>query len=79
MEYYSGIIRKNDVYLYLNIKSLYFNFQDNMIPRIPLEKRIFDSIESSFITALLGPRQCGKTTIAKSITEKLKSSDIQKW
>jgi len=38
-----------------------------MIARNTLENRIVDSLESNPITALLGPRQCGKTTIAKSI------------
>lgn len=57
----------------MNIKSWYFNFQDIVIPRIALQKRIIDSLGSSPITALLGPRQCGKTTIAKFISNQQKS------
>ena len=44
-----------------------------MLRRTDLEKQIIDSIESSPITILLGPRQCGKTTIARSIAHLRKS------
>ncbi len=40
-----------------------------MIERPALQNRIRDSLESYPITALLGPRQCGKTTIARSIAD----------
>jgi predicted AAA+ superfamily ATPase len=40
-----------------------------MVPRTVLKKRILASIESNPITALLGPRQCGKTTIARIISD----------
>jgi predicted AAA+ superfamily ATPase len=43
-----------------------------MIDRPALLKRIYDSLESYPITALLGPRQCGKTTMAKLITAQIK-------
>lgn len=45
-----------------------------MIPRESLEKQITDSIGLFPITALIGPRQCGKTTIAKSIAANRLSS-----
>ena len=44
-----------------------------LLQRKDLEKQIIDSLESSPITILLGPRQCGKTTIARSITQNRKS------
>jgi uncharacterized protein len=44
-----------------------------LLQRNDLEKQIVDSLESSPITILLGPRQCGKTTIARLIAEKRKS------
>ncbi len=45
-----------------------------MIPRILLQKQIHKSIRENPITALLGPRQCGKTTIAKTIASDQKST-----
>ncbi|RPI79716.1 MAG: ATP-binding protein [Desulfobacteraceae bacterium] len=39
-----------------------------MIERHDLVKRIQKSLDRSRITALLGPRQCGKTTLAKKIS-----------
>ena len=57
----------------MNIKSIHFNFQGKMVPRTDLEKRILDSIESFPVTAILGPRQCGKTTMARSITGNFES------
>ena len=44
-----------------------------LLKRNDLPKQIIDSIESSPITILPGPRQCGKTTIARSITKNRKS------
>ncbi len=38
-----------------------------MIKREKLKERIINSINLSKITAILGPRQCGKTTISKQI------------
>lgn len=38
-----------------------------MIKRDKLKERIINSINRSKITAILGPRQCGKTTISKQI------------
>jgi uncharacterized protein len=40
-----------------------------MIQRAQLQKRIENSISASPITAILGPRQCGKTTISRLIAE----------
>jgi len=40
-----------------------------MIDRFALQNQILDSLESNPITALLGPRQCGKTTIARSLAK----------
>ena len=40
-----------------------------MIDRFALQNRILDSLESNPITAILGPRQCGKTTIARSLAK----------
>lgn len=37
-----------------------------MIDRIRLRQRVVDSLANFRITALLGPRQCGKTTLARS-------------
>jgi uncharacterized protein len=34
-----------------------------------LEKELFDSLESSPVTGLLGPRQCGKSTLARHLVE----------
>jgi uncharacterized protein len=38
-----------------------------MISRPELTERVFDGLRSSPVTALLGPRQCGKTTLAREI------------
>ena len=39
------------------------------LDRKNFEQRIFDSMERNPVTAILGPRQCGKTTIARRISE----------
>ena len=36
-----------------------------MIPRIELEGRVREALGRSPVVALLGPRQCGKTTLAR--------------
>ena len=36
------------------------------VPRDQLGRRVRAGIEASPVTALLGPRQCGKTTLARS-------------
>lgn len=41
---------------------------DTLIARPRLMRRISRSLERSRITALLGPRQCGKTTLARQLT-----------
>ena len=38
-----------------------------MLPRIELEKKIENALQRSVITAILGPRQCGKTTICRMV------------
>ena len=38
-----------------------------MIPRHDSESRVADALARSPVTALLGPRQCGKTTLARAI------------
>ena len=39
-----------------------------MVLRTFLLEELLDSIENNPITAILGPRQCGKTTLTKAIT-----------
>ncbi|NTW31984.1 MAG: ATP-binding protein [Bacteroidetes bacterium] len=39
-----------------------------------IEKEITESLKKAPVTAILGPRQCGKSTIAKKITKHLKGS-----
>ncbi|MDP6019155.1 MAG: AAA family ATPase, partial [Candidatus Latescibacteria bacterium] len=38
-----------------------------MIPRLRHEERVERALRRAPITALLGPRQCGKTTLARSL------------
>jgi uncharacterized protein len=45
-----------------------------MLPRLELEKKIEKSLKRSVITAILGPRQCGKTTISRIIGQKYNSA-----
>jgi hypothetical protein len=45
-----------------------------MIPRPHPIERIDQSFQIHPITALLGPRQCGKTTLARMISEGKKST-----
>lgn len=42
----------------------------NMIPRPEPVQKIIDSFKIHPVTALLGPRQCGKTTLAKIIAQR---------
>ena len=35
-----------------------------------IEQQVIDSLSSNYVTALLGPRQCGKSTLAKQIVKK---------
>ena len=44
-----------------------------MIPRNSYKRQIQNALRRSKITALLGPRQCGKTTLAKEIALQIKS------
>jgi uncharacterized protein len=45
-----------------------------MYYRRKLEKEIIESIEHNPVTAILGPRQCGKSTLAKYIAEEIDSN-----
>ncbi len=45
-----------------------------MIPRTQLEQRVRLALDRSRIVALLGPRQCGKTTLARSMAGSLAPS-----
>ena len=40
-----------------------------MIPRLAFEKSVTTALNRSPVTALLGPRQCGKTTLARQIAK----------
>jgi len=56
----------------LKFARLYGNFQETMkIERRRLVTRIENSLNQYPVTLLLGPRQCGKTTIAKEIFSRL--------
>lgn len=44
------------------------------IPRTALQKEIYTAIARSPVTVLLGPRQCGKTTLARRIAIERKAS-----
>ncbi len=44
-----------------------------MIPRTKYFNRIADAVDRTPVTALLGPRQCGKTTLARQFSENKKS------
>ena len=35
-----------------------------------IEHQVIDSLSNNYVTALLGPRQCGKSTLAKQIVKK---------
>ncbi len=53
------------------------NFQETMkIERRRLVTRIENSLNQYPVTLLLGPRQCGKTTIAKLLKEKIPNIQI---
>ena len=45
-----------------------------MINRKYYLKQVSTALRRSPITALLGPRQCGKTTLAKSIAKKMRGT-----
>ena len=47
-----------------------------LLNRQSFEKDIRDSIDFNPVTAILGPRQCGKTTIARMIANKFPESNI---
>ncbi len=42
-----------------------------MIDRIRYENRLLTSLDRSPVTTLLGPRQCGKTTLARKICARM--------
>jgi uncharacterized protein len=58
------------LHLLLKNENDIFNFQ-GMIEREELQEKIERAIGRSLITTILGPRQCGKTTISKIIGDKL--------
>ena len=45
-----------------------------MIPRPELVRRVTAGLEDSPVTLLLGPRQCGKTTLARQLGQKQEAS-----
>src|SRR5258707_7646677 len=45
-----------------------------MIPRPALLKALRDGLKSNPVVALLGPRQCGKTTLARGLAESVTTS-----
>ena len=47
-----------------------FMYLDLMIRRLPAEKAVLRALRNSPVVALLGPRQCGKTTLAKALARK---------
>ncbi|MCD4737465.1 MAG: AAA family ATPase, partial [Bacteroidales bacterium] len=51
-----------------------FNIQGKIIKRPRLIGEILQAIDHSPITGILGPRQCGKTTVSRIIAEKFKST-----
>jgi len=44
-----------------------------MIPRATLLQQVEDGLKSSPVTAILGPRQCGKTTLAQEVARRVKA------
>lgn len=44
------------------------------IPRIALEKRLSAALKRSAVTLLLGPRQCGKTTLARRMASRTRAA-----
>jgi predicted AAA+ superfamily ATPase len=40
------------------------------IPRM-IENRVFDAIRNFPVTAIVGPRQCGKSTLVKHLLENI--------
>jgi uncharacterized protein len=57
----------------LNIERSSFNIQ-GMLQRSKLLERLRASLKMGPAVALLGPRQCGKTTLARQLAEKSKST-----
>jgi predicted AAA+ superfamily ATPase len=58
----------------LHIVHLPLNMQGNMIERNALLSRVQRRLKTSPAVALLGPRQCGKTTLAKAIAAQTRST-----
>lgn len=52
------------------MRRIQYTWSCKMIKREILQAQIADSIRKYPITALLGPRQCGKTTMAKAVSKK---------
>ncbi|WP_423129799.1 ATP-binding protein [Gaoshiqia sp. Z1-71] len=51
----------------------YRNEEEMYLNRKLFEQQIKDSIQANPVTAILGPRQCGKTTIARKVAESFSS------
>jgi hypothetical protein len=45
-----------------------------LLNRLNFEEEVKESLEYNPVTAILGPRQCGKTTLARMIAESIKST-----
>lgn len=54
----------------LKLSILWSNFKDAIIRRTDLQTRLQLSILSNPVTVLYGPRQCGKTTLAREVAER---------
>jgi uncharacterized protein len=50
------------------------NELEMQINRPQFEAEVRESLSYNPVTAILGPRQCGKTTLARSISETIKST-----
>ena len=51
------------------------NFMLMYINRV-LENKVLDSLENNPVTAITGPRQCGKSTLARAVLKKRDNSII---
>jgi len=63
------VVEKEAGILSLKIEHQVFRFHGMTIERLELLKRVKAGLRQSPVTALLGPRQCGKTTLAREIAK----------